>query len=113
MGKSKREPASLKKKITLHCPVQMKEGEFLTDVTHKKWKVGKPIGVGGFGEIYLVSDDIVKPVPHDALYAAKIEPHKSGPLFVEMNFYLRVAKEELSMFCRTNKTCVLILKNSR
>ena len=26
------------------------------------------------------------------------EPHSNGPLFVEMNFYIRVAKPDLSMY---------------
>ena len=28
------------------------------------------------------------------------EPHANGPLFVEMNFYIRAAKAELSKFLR-------------
>jgi vaccinia related kinase len=51
-------------------------------------------GVGGFGEIYLCSEDISRPVCDDAMKAVKIEPHSNGPLFVEMNFYIRAAKPE-------------------
>lgn len=98
MGKSKRELASLKKKMNPYSPVQIKEGELLIDVASKKWRIGKSVGSGGFGEIYLVSDEISKPPSQDAFYAVKIEPHKSGPLFVEMNFYLRVAKKEMSKY---------------
>ena len=29
------------------------EGEILTDLKEKKWKLGSSIGIGGFGEIYL------------------------------------------------------------
>lgn len=99
MGKSKREPASQKKRLntsSTYNPVIIKEGEILTDITKKQWRVGKSVGAGGFGEIYLVSSDITKPVSQDAMYAVKIEPHKNGPLFVEMNFYIRVAKQEMS-----------------
>lgn len=97
MGKSKREPASQKKRnaSASYNPVTIREGEVLTDITKEEWRVGKPVGAGGFGEIYLVSSDVTRTVSQDAMYAVKIEPHKSGPLFVEMNFYIRVAKEEM------------------
>ncbi len=29
------------------------QGEILTDLKDKKWKLGPSIGIGGFGEIYL------------------------------------------------------------
>ena len=51
-------------------------------------------GVGGFGEIYLCSDDVSRPVGDDALKAVKIEPHSNGPLLVEMNFYIRAAQPD-------------------
>ena len=51
-------------------------------------------GVGGFGEIYLCSEDTSKNVGEDATLAMKIEPHENGPLFVEMNFYLRAASPD-------------------
>ncbi len=35
-------------------------------------------GVGGFGEIYLCSDNVGQPVGDDAPYALKIEPHENG-----------------------------------
>jgi vaccinia related kinase len=34
-------------------PDPIREGEMLTDITENQWKLGKSIGVGGFGEIYL------------------------------------------------------------
>ncbi|RZC38781.1 serine/threonine-protein kinase VRK1, partial [Asbolus verrucosus] len=70
----------------------LKDGEFLRDVTGKQWKLGKAVGVGGFGEIYLASDKLTKKVTADSLYVAKVESHKNGPLFVEVNCYLRIAK---------------------
>ena len=76
-------------------PDPIKEGEILTDVTKKQWKLGRAIGLGGFGEIYLASDDLKKPVGLDSQHVIKVEPHKNGPLFVEMNFYLRVAKSAM------------------
>lgn len=50
------------------------------------------LGIGGFGEIYLCSEDTNRNVGNDATLAMKIEPHENGPLFVEMNFYVRAAK---------------------
>lgn len=71
-------------------------GEVLTDLTGKQWVIGKPIGVGGFGEIYLVSDILNQEVDYNSPYVAKIESHSNGPLFVEINCYLRIAKSEMS-----------------
>lgn len=34
-------------------PDPLPHGSILTDVMKRKWKLGKSIGVGGFGEIYL------------------------------------------------------------
>ena len=34
----------------------------------------------------------------------KIEPHENGPLFVEMNFYLRTAKQEMIEDFRKKKS---------
>lgn len=51
------------------------------------------IGKGSFGEIFLASDDISKPVTSDnAKFVVKIEPHKSGPLFVEIHCLIKAGK---------------------
>lgn len=42
------------------------------------------------------SNDITSPVGQDAKYVVKIEPHNNGPLFVEMNFYIRAARKHMS-----------------
>ncbi|KAL7294524.1 hypothetical protein TKK_0012054 [Trichogramma kaykai] len=76
-------------------PEKLPPGEILTDITKKSWRIGEPIGSGGFGDIYLASSDIKKPVGQKAKYVIKIEPHNNGPLFVEMNFYIRAAKAEM------------------
>lgn len=75
-------------------PDPLPPGAVLTDVTRKQWRLGRAVGLGGFGEIYLASDQVSKPVPQDAPYVVKIEPHSNGPLFAEMHFYYRVGKEE-------------------
>lgn len=70
-------------------------GEILRDVTKKEWQIGSSIGVGGFGEIYAASDVSDTPIKKGSLpYVVKIEPHGNGPLFVEMHFYMKVAKPE-------------------
>jgi len=74
------------------------------NVQKKAWEIGPSIGKGGFGEIYSC-----KPIEHNKEdtatkvktpsktfhpYVMKVEPHENGPLFVEMHFYMRVAKKE-------------------
>ncbi|XP_017784851.1 PREDICTED: serine/threonine-protein kinase VRK1-like isoform X2 [Nicrophorus vespilloides] len=73
----------------------IRPGEILTDICGKQWKLGPSIGLGGFGEIFLVSDSIKKKVDDNCQYVAKIENHTNGPLFVEINCYLRIAKLDL------------------
>lgn len=69
-------------------------GETLVDLIKKQWKLGDLIGWGGFGALYYASPDIDKSVDDKATYVAKVEPHANGPLFGELAFYQRVAKEE-------------------
>lgn len=70
-------------------------GEILKDLKKKQWKIGNVIGQGGFGLIYMASDDTQAPVSDSAQYVIKIEPQSNGPLFCEIHFYKRVAKEEM------------------
>lgn len=50
-------------------------------------------GKGSFGEIFLASDDIHRPVTdRNAKYVVKIEPHSNGPLFVEIHCLLNAGK---------------------
>ena len=73
-------------------PDPMPNGLVVTSTTKKSFRLGKSIGTGGFGEIYLASENISTNVGDDATLALKIEPHENGPLFVEMNFYIRSAQ---------------------
>lgn len=52
------------------------------------------IGKGGFGLIYLASQDVNVPVRDDADFVIKVEYHENGPLFSELKFYQRAAKPE-------------------
>lgn len=83
-------------------PLPVPVGIILTDLRRRQWKIGKSIGLGGFGEIYsaeLFRDPNSCESPNsNATYApsyvVKVEPHSNGPLFVELNFYLRAAQKE-------------------
>ncbi|XP_058470459.1 serine/threonine-protein kinase VRK1 [Solea solea] len=70
-------------------------GEVLTDTRKKAWKLGIPIGQGGFGLLYLANEDSAKSVGADARYVIKVEPSENGPLFSELKFYMRAAKPDL------------------
>ncbi|KAH8254165.1 hypothetical protein KR032_008773 [Drosophila birchii] len=68
-------------------------GTILRDVLSKAWRLGRPIGKGNFGEIFLASDDTVCPASLDsAKYVVKIEPHSNGPLFVEIHCLINTSR---------------------
>ncbi|XP_051873879.1 serine/threonine-protein kinase VRK1 isoform X1 [Pristis pectinata] len=74
---------------------ELKPGEVMTDTGKKQWKIGKPIGKGGFGLLYLADENSAKSVGNSAAYVIKVEPSDNGPLFSELKFYMRAAKPEL------------------
>ncbi|XP_064809428.1 serine/threonine-protein kinase VRK1-like isoform X1 [Oncorhynchus masou masou] len=80
-----------KRKLAEEFPL----GEVLTDTSKKSWKLGAPIGQGGFGLLYLANDNSSKSVGADAPYVIKVEPSDNGPLFSELKFYMRAAKPDL------------------
>uniref|UniRef100_A0A672N7P6 non-specific serine/threonine protein kinase n=1 Tax=Sinocyclocheilus grahami TaxID=75366 RepID=A0A672N7P6_SINGR len=80
------------KKYTLPRPLP--EGHILTDSEKKSWRIGKIIGKGGFGLIYLASRDVNVPVRDDADFVIKVEYYENGPLFSELKFYQRAAKPD-------------------
>ncbi|TDG51829.1 hypothetical protein AWZ03_001889 [Drosophila navojoa] len=70
-------------------------GTILRDLLSKAWRLGRPIGKGNFGEIFLASDDTVCPVTSEsAKYVVKIEPHSNGPLFVEIHCLINTNQTE-------------------
>uniref|UniRef100_A0A671XGD3 VRK serine/threonine kinase 1 n=1 Tax=Sparus aurata TaxID=8175 RepID=A0A671XGD3_SPAAU len=83
--------APAKRKLAEEFP----PGEVLTDTAKKSWKLGAPIGQGGFGLIYLADENSAGPVGAGARYVIKVEPSDSGPLFSELKFYMRAAKPDL------------------
>ncbi|XP_074062731.1 serine/threonine-protein kinase VRK2 [Macrotis lagotis] len=75
-------------------PIPLPEGMILKDTERKTWQLGNMIGSGGFGLIYLASPCINKPVrDEDALHVVKVEYQENGPLFSELKFYQRAAKQ--------------------
>ncbi|XP_036190380.1 serine/threonine-protein kinase VRK2 isoform X3 [Myotis myotis] len=73
-------------------PVPLPEGKVLDDMEGKQWVLGKMIGAGGFGLIYLAFPTN-KP-DKDARHVIKVEYQENGPLFSELKFYQRAAKKE-------------------
>merc|ERR1712083_373735 len=69
------------------------QGLVLKDLRKKTWKLGKSIGLGGFGEIYAAALLYGKTLSEED-YVVKVEPHNNGPLFVELHFYCRATKKE-------------------
>ncbi|KAA0203869.1 hypothetical protein HAZT_HAZT000252 [Hyalella azteca] len=76
-------------------PDPIPEGQVITDIAKNVWVLGKSIGQGGFGEIYLASNDSSRVVTDGDKFVVKVEPHSNGPLFAEMHCYMRIAKPEL------------------
>jgi vaccinia related kinase len=69
-------------------------GVVVTDVKQQKWCVGKAIGSGSFGDVYLVNKGEKPVAAAAARYVAKLEPHANGPLFTEVHFLTRVGLPE-------------------
>ncbi|XP_055293140.1 serine/threonine-protein kinase VRK1-like [Moschus berezovskii] len=73
-------------------------------MTKKEWKLGSPVGQGGFGCIYLADMNSSKSMGSDAPCVVKVEPSDNGPLFTELKFYQRAAKpEQIQKWIRTHK----------
>ncbi|XP_066033995.1 serine/threonine-protein kinase VRK2 isoform X2 [Chamaea fasciata] len=75
-------------------PVPLPKDMILKDTEGKTWRLGNQIGQGGFGLIYLASPQTEVPVEDDAVHVIKVEYLENGPLFSELKFYQRAAKQE-------------------
>ncbi|XP_048060905.1 serine/threonine-protein kinase VRK2 isoform X3 [Megalobrama amblycephala] len=84
-------------------PHPLPEGCILTDSEKKNWRIGKIIGKGGFGLIYLASRDVNIPVRDDTDFVIKVEYHENGPLFSELKFYQRAAKPDTMIKWKKSK----------
>eukprot|EP00057_Strongylocentrotus_purpuratus_P013099 XP_011667573.1 PREDICTED: serine/threonine-protein kinase VRK1-like [Strongylocentrotus purpuratus] len=80
------------RKKAYKLPDPLPEGDVLQDVRKKEWRLGKPIGQGGFGMIYKASENTSGKTKSDGTYVIKIEPHENGPLYTELHFYQRAAQ---------------------
>ena len=79
-------------------------GTVIKDVRKQEFVVGEPVGQGGFGMIYLTDLKGQKNDLDNARYVIKIEPKKNGPLFTEVNYYMRNCKAtDIDQFCKTHK----------
>ncbi|EDL16262.1 vaccinia related kinase 2, isoform CRA_a [Mus musculus] len=81
-----------RRKEKYKLPVPLPEGKILDDMEGNRWALGKMIGSGGFGLIYLAFPTN-KP-NKDARHVIKLEYQENGPLFSELKFYQRAAKRE-------------------
>ncbi|KAM6217283.1 serine/threonine-protein kinase VRK2-like [Rhynchocyon petersi] len=73
-------------------PVPLPEGKILVDMERNLWMLGKMIGSGGFGLIYLAFP--TNKTDEDARHVIKVEYQENGPLFSELKFYQRAAKKD-------------------
>ncbi|KAJ9596118.1 hypothetical protein L9F63_012702, partial [Diploptera punctata] len=101
----KKAPMKRKAAKGYKLPDPIRNGEVVRDLMKKEWQIGPSIGVGGFGEIYSATDVLDSPKKRASYpYVIKIEPHINGPLFVEMHFYMKVAKSsEIEAWMKTKK----------
>ena len=74
-------------------PPSLPAGLVVTDLTRRTWRLGAPIGSGGFGLIYGATAESGASAG-GTQYVIKVESHGSGPLFSEMHCYMRVARPE-------------------
>ncbi|XP_069625011.1 serine/threonine-protein kinase VRK2 isoform X2 [Ranitomeya imitator] len=75
-------------------PAPLPEGLIIADTCKKSWRLGRKLGQGGFGLIYSAFADCDVTVPDEAAYVIKVENFKNGPLFCELKFYQRAAKQD-------------------
>ncbi|XP_068276540.1 serine/threonine-protein kinase VRK2 isoform X2 [Nyctibius grandis] len=83
-----------KERGRVKLPVPLPRDMILKDTEGKVWRLGSQIGQGGFGLIYLASPETHVPVEDDAVHVIKVEYLENGPLFSELKFYQRAAKQE-------------------
>uniref|UniRef100_A0A8D0HLL2 Serine/threonine-protein kinase VRK2 n=1 Tax=Sphenodon punctatus TaxID=8508 RepID=A0A8D0HLL2_SPHPU len=83
-----------KGRVKSKLPLPLPEGMIMKDTEKREWRLGRMIAEGGFGLIYLASPRVDLPVEDDAVHVIKVEYLENGPLFSELKFYQRAAKQE-------------------
>eukprot|EP00092_Neocalanus_flemingeri_P015430 GFUD01016698.1.p1 GENE.GFUD01016698.1~~GFUD01016698.1.p1 ORF type:complete len:570 (-),score=154.09 GFUD01016698.1:142-1851(-) len=91
-GVEEAKQASKKAQYGCQLAPRLPHGVTLQDVRTLKWTLGKAIGSGGFGDIYLASRGDT--CEDDSEYVVKLEPHDNGPLFTEMHCLLRLGLQQ-------------------
>ena len=88
--KSKKDSKQASKKAQYGCQLapRLPQGIKLVDVRRQEWRLGKAIGSGGFGDIYLCNKE--ESCDENSDFVVKLEPHSNGPLFTEMHCLLRI-----------------------
>ena len=71
---------------------RLPSGVKMTDVRQSQWTLGRSIGSGGFGDIYLIGRG--DSCEDDSKFVVKLEPHNNGPLFTEMHTMYRQVELE-------------------
>ncbi|KAK6048922.1 hypothetical protein COOONC_13573, partial [Cooperia oncophora] len=67
--------------------------------TKKQYCVGRQFATGGFGRIYTCNE-----VGSKTELVVKVEPAGNGPLFTELNVFLRIFKpDQIAQFMRDRK----------
>ncbi|XP_063157282.1 serine/threonine-protein kinase VRK2 isoform X2 [Candoia aspera] len=77
-----------------NLPDPLQEGIILKDTQKREWRLGPMIAHGGFGLVYLASPCLDVPVEDNAAHVIKVEYLENGPLFSELKFYQRAAKQQ-------------------
>ncbi|VDP50757.1 unnamed protein product [Heligmosomoides polygyrus] len=77
--------------------VELPQKTIISDLTTKKqYCVGKQFATGGFGRIYTCNE-----VGSKTELVVKVEPYDNGPLFTEMNVFIRILKkDQIAQFMR-------------
>ncbi|KHJ95904.1 hypothetical protein OESDEN_04144 [Oesophagostomum dentatum] len=80
--------------------VELPQKTILTDIsTKKQYSVGKQFATGGFGRIYTCNE-----VGSKTELVVKVEPFGNGPLFTEVNVFIRILKpDQISQFMKSRK----------
>ncbi|KHJ79542.1 hypothetical protein OESDEN_20809, partial [Oesophagostomum dentatum] len=78
--------------------VELPQKTILTDIsTKKQYSVGKQFATGGFGRIYTCNE-----VGSKTELVVKVEPFGNGPLFTEVNVFIRILKpDQISQFMKS------------
>ncbi|RCN46978.1 hypothetical protein ANCCAN_07018 [Ancylostoma caninum] len=92
----KRAPKGKLHELAVELPLKT----IISDLTTKKqYCVGRQFATGGFGRIYTCNE-----VGSKTELVVKVEPYGNGPLFTEMNVFIRILKpDQISEFMKSRK----------